>query len=68
MSGAETMPAVWTAANVPIARPSSASAVASATAASSSGVVKALAAPCAARPTRKGPMAVVAATPSEATA
>ena len=67
-SGADTTPAVCTEANVPIARPSSVSGVASATADSSSGLVNALAAPCRPRATRNAATEVVAATATDAIA
>jgi hypothetical protein len=54
-SGAETTPAVCTAANVPMLRPSVAAGDESARAASSSGVVNALQMPCAARAATNGP-------------
>jgi hypothetical protein len=54
ISGADTTPAVWTAANVPIVRPSVTAAVVSASAASSNGVVNALHVPWAARAIANG--------------
>jgi hypothetical protein len=63
-----TIPAVWTAANVPMLRPRRSSVVDSASAARSSGLVNAFAAPCRARRTRNGTMLGVSATPNEVTA
>ena len=67
-SGAMTIPAVCTAANVPMLRPRRSSVVDSASAARSSGLVNAFAAPWKARRTRNGTMLGVSATPNEATA
>ena len=67
-NGADTTPAVCTAANVPMLRPSDASSADSASAASSSGVVNALQIPCAARAATNGPSAVTNAATTETAA
>ena len=67
-SGANEMPAACTPANVPIERPSRSRGTTSASAAITSGVVNALAAPWPARPTRKTPIVGASAVATDATA
>ena len=67
-SGASDSPPACTPANMPTARPRSPAGTASASPASSSGVVNALAVPCSARDTRKMPIVGATAASSSATA
>jgi hypothetical protein len=67
-SGAITMPAVWTHANVPMLRPRRSDVLASASAASSSGLVNAFDAPCSERIVRNAAIPGASAAPNDVSA